>query len=526
MAGNVAGQGFGLATGIQEGGFDFKSVAITALSAGLSGPSSGNFLIDAVNGAVSNAVVQGIAVATELQSNFDWAGVAAAGIGAGVGGQVRGLFGGAQAKLNFGQTLAVSSASAITYAATRSLAEGTSFGDNIIASLPSVIGQTVGGMLGDWVSDAFAGSSRTGKAGGMPGANGGAEDLNADLAGPPDLSFGPVGSIDLPADLAGSAYMTPGAPAIAQEPYPLAGHGYPLALSDPATGEIFITGQRLAPDYDLGIDVLTLLNAGWLGRERGGWRLESNANPYEGQIARAYTPWTRLKEAIWGRQRQAYDLWDAGGLGYVAAPVEFVFSPITGPLDFGSSYYRGRAGTVAPFDRQTTDIGLFTLGGARAMPAKLGNVGHVADSAAGRGVYFFDQQALPYIDRADATLGRTGEAHFFMPLEDSAIVTDAASAYRYTGGAPSLERAYISGGDVFGVEFPLNGLSPRLPTAADTALPHFLEGGHTALRLPNGGGYLVNPTREFVVPGGGSIPSGSTLFKIDPNGTRIPIREW
>lgn len=161
-----------------------------------------------------------------------------------------------------------------------------------------------------------------------------------------------------------------------------------------------------------------------------------------------------------------------------------------------------------------------TAGGAQASGLR------AAETTAGRGAYFFDQQALPYINRADATLGQTGQAHFFLPLEDSSVVTDAASAYRYTGGAPSLERAYTSGGEVYGVEFPLDGLSPRLPTAADTTLPHFLEDGNTALRLPNGGGYLVNPTREFVVPGGGSMPSGSTLFKIGPNGTRIPIRGW
>ena len=115
-----------------------------------------------------------------------------------------------------------------------------------------------------------------------------------------------------------------------------------------------------------------------------------------------------------------------------------------------------------------------------------------------------------------------------MPLEDSSVVTNAASAYRYTGGAPSLDRAYTSGGEVYGVEFPLDGLSPRLPAVADTPLRNFLEGGNTALRSgrDGSGGYLVNPTREFVVPGGGSMPSGSTLFKIGPNGTRIPIRGW
>ncbi|RHW17495.1 hypothetical protein D1610_11125, partial [Sphingomonas gilva] len=66
-----------------------------------------------------------------------------------------------------GQQFATSGASAIAYAATRSLATGTSFGDNIIASLPSVIGQTIGGMLGDAINGAFAGNSRTGKAGGI-----------------------------------------------------------------------------------------------------------------------------------------------------------------------------------------------------------------------------------------------------------------------------------------------------------------------------------------------------------------------
>jgi hypothetical protein len=71
-----------------------------------------------------------------------------------------------------------------------------------------------------------------------------------------------------------------------------------------------------------------------------------------------------------------------------------------------------------------------------------------AESAGAKGVYFFDKQALPYINRADATLGRSGDAHFFIPLEDSAVIRDAASAYRFTGGAPSLERAYLSPGDV------------------------------------------------------------------------------
>jgi hypothetical protein len=165
---------------------------------------------------------------------------------------------------------------------------------------------------------------------------------------------------------------------------------------------------------------------------------------------------------------------------------------------------------------------------ARAAPTKSHPIKKTeADTGVGNsGVYFFDQQVLPYIDQHNATLGQSGQAQFFMPEEDSPLVVDASSAYRYSGGAPSLERAYMGGGEVYGVEFPLKDLATRLPTTDDTTLEHFLEGGYTALKLPDGGGYLVNPTREFVVPGGASMPSGSILFKIAPDGSHIPIRRW
>jgi hypothetical protein len=148
-----------------------------------------------------------------------------------------------------------------------------------------------------------------------------------------------------------------------------------------------------------------------------------------------------------------------------------------------------------------------------------------------RGVTFFDIGVLPNVDRPDASLGRQGGLVFFMPVEDSYVVRDAATAYRYTGGAPTLENAYLVGGDVYGLEFPLDGLAPRAPTAADTTLKHYFGGGHTALRLenkpdPHKDGYLVNTTREFVVPGGGPMPRGSFLFRLGPNGTRVQMRVW
>ena len=91
--GSVAGQTFGIATGMQQD-FDWRSVGLAALSGGVSGglggfaplggdPASfGNLVTRA---AVGSALTQGIGVATGLQRSFSWQSVAASGIGAGVG---------------------------------------------------------------------------------------------------------------------------------------------------------------------------------------------------------------------------------------------------------------------------------------------------------------------------------------------------------------------------------------------------------------------------------------------------------
>ena len=103
------------------------------------------------------------------------------------------------------------------------------------------------------------------------------------------------------------------------------------------------------------------------------------------------------------------------------------------------------------------------------------------------------------------------------------------SAARYTGRSPSTERAYLNDGDIFGLSFPTNGMSTTKPTTADAGgWPHFLEGGHTAVKTGDGpnAGYLVNPTREFVVPGGNAVPEGSVLFKLGSSGEWIPVRNF
>src|SRR5215469_11503253 len=164
----------------------------------------------------------------------------------------------------------------------------------------------------------------------------------------------------------------------------------------------------------------------------------------------------------------------------------------------------------------------------KARPLPDSGPGRLPTNPNSRGVFFFGEDVKPYLDRPNATLGRAGEPHFFMPEEDAVGIRNASDAARATGMAPSVARAYTSGGEVYGVSFPTDGLDIRQPTAADAnGWSHFLEGGHTAVRTadPNGG-FLVNETREFVTPGGGPMPPGSVLFQLGPEGAWIPIRSF
>jgi hypothetical protein len=89
-------------------------------------------------------------VITGLQDKFSWAGVAAAGVGAGVGRFVAGtkLAGAIGARSSIAGDIFISGADAIGNAATRSLLEGSDFGDNIAAALPDVIGGAIGRWIG------------------------------------------------------------------------------------------------------------------------------------------------------------------------------------------------------------------------------------------------------------------------------------------------------------------------------------------------------------------------------------------
>jgi YD repeat-containing protein len=159
-AGSIVSQGVGVATGIQDK-FNWGGVAMGAIAGGVGAglasaggafSSLGSFGGTVARGVASSVVTQGIGVATGLQSHFDWAGVAAAGVGAGVGsvvGQsVQGKFRFGDDLLNTGaEMLGAGMATGIANAATRSIISGTDFGDNIMAALPDTIGQTIGNMM-------------------------------------------------------------------------------------------------------------------------------------------------------------------------------------------------------------------------------------------------------------------------------------------------------------------------------------------------------------------------------------------
>jgi hypothetical protein len=132
---------------------------------GALGIGGNSFLQRAAQGVLTNAVTQGAAVATGLQKKFDWAGVAAAGIATSVAGWAADKLGG---RLSPGATGFVArSAGSLVSAAARSLIEGTSFGDNVLMSLPDVLGTTIGNA----VASKVRGAGRSGPASSSQGAN-------------------------------------------------------------------------------------------------------------------------------------------------------------------------------------------------------------------------------------------------------------------------------------------------------------------------------------------------------------------
>jgi hypothetical protein len=161
-AGSIVSQAVGVATGIQEK-FSWKGVAMAFISgaiggAGKFGVGGKDILSNVARTMVKSAASQAIGVTLGLQDKFSWAAVAAAGVGAGVAQAV----GGTQfaqnltAKSELAGDIYVGMADAMGQAATLSLIQGSDFGDNLIASLPSVLGGAIGRQVGGALSKTFA----------------------------------------------------------------------------------------------------------------------------------------------------------------------------------------------------------------------------------------------------------------------------------------------------------------------------------------------------------------------------------
>ena len=226
-AGSIASQAFAVTAGIQDK-FSWKGVALAAVAGGVGGGVQGAGMFDKVGGtfaqgvargAAANVITQGVAVATGLQDRFDWKSVA---VGAAVGGVSTSLSNASwmppvdEAWTLEGLTnhLVSGAAGAVAGAATRSLIDGSDFGDNVLKALPDVIGSTIGNAIGGRLAQAGSshdGANKGGSKGNIQVSNGtvSVDDLAPLQAWRPDdpgtLSQAPfIDASDLSYDYSGS----------------------------------------------------------------------------------------------------------------------------------------------------------------------------------------------------------------------------------------------------------------------------------------------------------------------------------
>ncbi|AHE55635.1 DUF6531 domain-containing protein [Sphingomonas sanxanigenens] len=169
-AASIVSQGVGIAAGIQDS-FNWKNVGLAAVAGAVGGGIQGwgnavaeglktggaittfgkvgaflgrsGFTSGLARGVITSAISQGVSVATGLQNGFDWGGIVASGLGGGVNAIV-------------GGTSYISGAvGGVAGAAATSLILGRSFGDTIISSLPSIVGNTIGGLVANAVEDSL-----------------------------------------------------------------------------------------------------------------------------------------------------------------------------------------------------------------------------------------------------------------------------------------------------------------------------------------------------------------------------------
>ena len=190
-AGSIASQVVGMGLGVQEG-FSWKGVALAALSGGVGaglgdwanlGTKAGTWQHAMVRAAVGNALTQTSAVVLGLQPKFDWRGVAASAVGAGVGYEVGGALGlrGDTTGLNPGVLLAKRLATGLLAGTAAAVARGGK------VAIQQVATDAFGQALADGFMDAVREPVRTVVAGGgssgSSGASGSSRTSSASPAG-------------------------------------------------------------------------------------------------------------------------------------------------------------------------------------------------------------------------------------------------------------------------------------------------------------------------------------------------------
>ncbi|MFA6302699.1 MAG: hypothetical protein WC627_06155, partial [Legionella sp.] len=172
-------------------------------------------------------------------------------------------------------------------------------------------------------------------------------------------------------------------------------------------------------------------------------------------------------------------------------------------------------------------VGVF--GGKGAVVEEIGEMVPHSTSKIDYGVAFFGKDNvlkyyLPGFGGWVPTLGAKNRPFFHMKIEDAALIDSPVKTAIETGFAPSVKNAWERGGDIYGLAFPTKSFNIRTPVKADAmGWPHFFEGGHTAINAEGTSYFLVNKTREFVLPGGDLMPKGSVLFRLEDSGAWKPL---
>jgi hypothetical protein len=165
--GSIVSQGFGVATGLQDQ-FSWKGVAMAAIAGGVGGGMGASglgkgmnaFVGGALRGAASNAITQGIGVVTKLQNRFDWVGVAAGAAVGGVSAAVGKVVGGG-ARFDGGKLVeAASFGNMVSSAAAGALAgaavRSALTGTSFGDNIMAVLPDAIGATIGNMISNGLS----------------------------------------------------------------------------------------------------------------------------------------------------------------------------------------------------------------------------------------------------------------------------------------------------------------------------------------------------------------------------------